>query len=87
MFFYIEGGGFTDSSQPPNGTALVQKSGGAMVVVTITYRVGPYGFTGGVANSTSFSLNNGLKDQRMALMWTRDHIANVSARILAYSCL
>lgn len=47
-----------------------------MVVVNFNYRVGPYGFLAGkeIAANGSLSLNNGLKDQRMALKWVQNHI-------------
>lgn len=82
VFFYVQGGGFTGSALPPNGTSLVKT--GSMVVVTLTYRVGPYGFLGGVVpkpnmslrSAPDFSLNNGLKDQLKALEWVRTYIAS-----------
>ncbi|KAF2085512.1 alpha/beta-hydrolase [Saccharata proteae CBS 121410] len=72
VFFYIIGGGFSGSSAPPNGTKLIETSDHAMVVVTLTYRVGPYGFLGGQVDG--LSSNNGLKDQQTALQWTKKHI-------------
>ncbi|EOD49447.1 Carboxylesterase type B [Neofusicoccum parvum] len=84
VYFYVQGGGFSGSAQPPNGSTLVETSGGNMVVVTFTYRVGPYGFLGGVVpkpnmspmSAPDFSVNNGLKDQLKALQWVKTHIAS-----------
>ncbi|OJD35071.1 triacylglycerol lipase [Diplodia corticola] len=84
VFFYVQGGGFSTSAKPPNGTSLVETSGGNMIVVTFTYRVGPYGFLGGVVSKPNmskksapdFSANNGLKDQLKALQWVTDNIAS-----------
>ncbi len=80
VFFQIQGGGFSGSSSPRDGTTLVKDSNFGLIVVSFAYRVGPYGFLGGVPNGSSpsapeFSVNNGLKDQRKALEWTRAHIA------------
>ncbi|KAL1634830.1 hypothetical protein SLS58_010513 [Diplodia intermedia] len=84
VFFYVQGGGFSGSAKSPNGTSLVETSGGNMIVVTFTYRVGPYGFLGGVVpkpnmsrkSAPDFSSNNGLKDQLKALRWVKDNIAS-----------
>ncbi|KAF4312369.1 Carboxylesterase type B [Botryosphaeria dothidea] len=84
VFFYVQGGGFSGSAMPPNGSSLVETSGGNMIVVTFTYRVGPYGFLGGVVpkpnmspmSAPDHSVNNGLKDQLKALQWVRTNIAS-----------
>ncbi|KAK0642257.1 Cholinesterase [Lasiodiplodia hormozganensis] len=83
VFFYVQGGGFSGSAKPPNGSSLVETSGGNMVVVTFTYRVGPYGFLGGVVpkpnmspkSAPDYSVNNGLKDQLKAAQWVKENIA------------
>ncbi|KAH7063174.1 Alpha/Beta hydrolase protein [Macrophomina phaseolina] len=84
VFFYVQGGGFSGSAMPPNGSSLVETSGGNMIVVTFTYRVGPYGFLGGAytkpnmasLSTPDFSVNNGLKDQLKALQWVKTNIAS-----------
>lgn len=41
-------------------------------MVTINYRVGPYGF---LTNGDELQLNNGLYDQRKAMEWVQDYIS------------
>lgn len=73
VFFFIQGGGFSVNSNPNlNGTGLVNASGNNIVVVTINYRVGPYGF---LTDGDTISPNNGLFDQRKALEWVQKYIA------------
>lgn len=45
------------------------------MVISINYRVSAYGFLASSEVEKDGSLNNGLKDQRMALQWIHDHIA------------
>lgn len=54
-----------------------------VVVITFNYRVGPYGFLASKEVVEDGDLNVGLLDQRKALEWVQQHIANV--RI--YLCL
>ncbi|KAK8155956.1 Alpha/Beta hydrolase protein [Phyllosticta citrichinensis] len=80
VFFYIQGGGFSNQGQAPNGTSLVTRSDKRMIVVTIAYRVAAYGFLNGEPSAkkgegkNAWSNNNGLKDQAKALRWVKDHI-------------
>jgi para-nitrobenzyl esterase len=88
VMVWIHGGGFTNGSgQLPyyNGTRLAQN--GDVVVVTINYRLGIFGFlhldplldgrTTSDAERERFlgSANNGLLDQVLALRWVHDNIA------------
>ncbi|MBW2622160.1 MAG: carboxylesterase/lipase family protein, partial [Deltaproteobacteria bacterium] len=79
VMVWIHGGGFrTGSGSGPvyNGANLARK--GDVVVVTINYRLAPYGFlnlneiTGGKIPATG---NEGLLDQTAALEWVRENIA------------
>ena len=80
VYIYIQGGGFNTNANPNlNGGVLVAASGMNMVVVTLGYRVGPYGFLASAEVKAGGSLNNGLKDQRQALQWTQKYISMVSA--------
>jgi len=73
VFFFIQGGGFNSNSTPNlNGTGLVLASGLSIIVITLNYRVGPYGF---LADGEHVTANNGLRDQRKALEWVQQHIA------------
>ncbi|KAK7715997.1 hypothetical protein SLS63_011174 [Diaporthe eres] len=72
VFFFIQGGGFNENSNANlNGTGLVNASGNNIIVVTVNYRVGPYGF---LTNGDELQLNNGLHDQRKAMEWVQDYI-------------
>lgn len=73
VFVYIQGGGFNANSHPRlNGTGLVKKSEMGIVVVTLNYRVGPWGF---LVDGDKLTPNNGLRDQRQALKWVKKNIA------------
>jgi carboxylesterase type B len=73
VLFWIHGGAFTSGtgSDPTfDGGSLVSR--GAVVVVTINYRLGTLGFLAlkdGVTNG-----NFGLADQITALLWVQEHI-------------
>lgn len=75
----MPGGGYT-TVEPAHimGTDLVKASGSNIIVIDISWRVGPYGFLSSraVADDPSASLNNGIKDIIMALQWTRDHVSS-----------
>lgn len=60
-----------------NGASLVKASEMQIVVVNLNYRVGPHGFLASDEVRREGSLNNGLKDQRQALRWVKDHIRKV----------
>jgi carboxylesterase type B len=73
VFLYIQGGGFNTNSDPNiNGTGIIDAADRDLVVVTINYRVGPYGF---LTNGDEITPNNGLRDQRKALEWVQTHIS------------
>lgn len=73
VFVFIQGGGFNDNANPNlNGTGLIKASSDSIVVVTLNYRVGLYGF---LASRKLSIANNGLRDQRKALEWVRKHIS------------
>lgn len=76
---WIHGGGFIigASAQPTyDGSALARQ--GNLVVVTINYRLGVFGFldfTALVGSSDRFFSNVGLRDIVAALTWVRENIA------------
>lgn len=76
VFVFIQGGGFNTAYPTQNGSSLVQASDSKIIVVSINYRVSAYGFLAGSEVESGGSLNNGLKDQRVALQWVHDHIAS-----------
>ncbi|EYE95935.1 putative triacylglycerol lipase [Aspergillus ruber CBS 135680] len=76
VFVWIQGGGFNSLAGPNyNGTGLIKAADNGIVVVTINYRVGPYGFLAGEEIKKGGSINNGLKDQIKALEWVQKHIS------------
>ncbi len=79
VMFWIHGGGCTTGSGSMpyyDGSRLAQKG---VVLVTINYRLGPFGYFGHPALSAEsehkVSGNYGLLDQIFALEWVRDNIA------------
>lgn len=79
VLFWIHGGGYTmgAASQPLyDGEALARRGA---VVVSINYRLGPFGFMAHPALSAesprNVSGNYGLLDQIAALEWVKDNIA------------
>jgi para-nitrobenzyl esterase len=77
---WIHGGAFqagTGAAPWYSGSKLATT--GDVVVVTINYRLGPFGFAhlAGVLDDERFagSGNNGIRDQIAALQWVREHIA------------
>jgi len=79
VMVWIHGGGFTGGSGSIpwyDGSSLVRR--GDVVVVTINYRLGAFGwlYLGGVDPSLASSGNAGLLDQVAALEWVRDNIAS-----------
>lgn len=79
VMVWIHGGGFTigaSSQEPYEGSTLAKR--GDVVLVSINYRLGPFGFlnlnevTGGRIPATG---NEGMLDQIAALEWVRDNIA------------
>ncbi|TFK49462.1 triacylglycerol lipase [Heliocybe sulcata] len=76
VYFFIQGGGFNENSNPNlNGTGLIEASGMNSVVVNFNYRVGPYGFLASKEIVAGGSLNSGLLDQRKALEWVQKYIS------------
>lgn len=74
VMFYVQGGGFESNSGANfNGSDLARI--GDMVVVTINYRVGAWGWLNGEEVRRDGDTNNGIRDQIKALEWTRRNIA------------
>ncbi|KAK5995408.1 Para-nitrobenzyl esterase-like protein [Cladobotryum mycophilum] len=73
VFLYIQGGGFSINSNPnTNASGLIMASDYNIVVVSLNYRVGPYGF---MYDGKTIPLNNGLRDQRKVMEWVHNNIA------------
>lgn len=77
VMVWIYGGAFTvGASRNYDGRHLAAR--GDVVVVTVNYRVGPWGFLDLSSLSTpehTFESNTGLHDQIAALRWVRDNIS------------
>lgn len=57
-----------------NGTGLIQQSDNDLIVVTINYRLGAFGFLAGEPVRSQGVFNAGLHDQRAALAWVQKYI-------------
>lgn len=81
VMVWIHGGGWaTGSGTDPryNGSFLVQNSmemETPIIYVSINYRLGTFGFLAGSAIEEAGLTNNGLRDQRQALIWIQENIA------------
>lgn len=78
VLFWIYGGGFeTGSPQQYDGSVLIPQSvaqGKPMIIVSVNYRLGAFGFLGGKEVLADGAANLGLLDQRMGLEWVADNI-------------
>ncbi|KAK5162880.1 uncharacterized protein LTR77_011137 [Saxophila tyrrhenica] len=82
VMLYIHGGSFflgskDEISIQPEG--LIRRSvgmGQPVLAVYINYRLGVFGFAQSTALKSEGSENAGLRDQRLAIEWTRDNIAH-----------
>lgn len=77
VLFYIHGGSFTHGSGNEalyNGENLAKNNN--IVVVTINYRLGIFGFLDFSSLDASFSGNNGVRDVICAIRWVSDNISS-----------
>lgn len=79
VLFWMHGGGF-DSGSPNayNGSRIIPQSvaqGQPLVLVTVNYRLGGFGFLPGAEALADGAANLGLLDQRMGLEWVADNVA------------
>lgn len=76
VLFWIHGGGFLDGAASDYDASKLANDGN-IVVVTINYRLGPFGFFSHPAlnNEGHLAINYGLLDQQFALKWVHDNIA------------
>ena len=77
VYFWIHGGGLVNgSSNQHDGSKIVRETG--VVVVTINYRLGVFGFLGHpalTAEEGGYASNYGFEDQQAALRWVHRNIA------------
>lgn len=74
VLFYIHGGGFSNGSGSQHDGAYLAEENG-ILVVTINYRLGVFGFLGLPGLSSAGAGNYGLLDQIAALRWVHRNIA------------
>ncbi|KAK8125311.1 triacylglycerol lipase-like protein [Apiospora kogelbergensis] len=75
VWLFIQGGGYTVNANANwNGSDVVERSGGSLVLVNFNYRVGLWGFLAGEQVRADGDLNAGLLDQRMMMKWVKKHI-------------
>jgi acetylcholinesterase len=73
---WFQGGAFVQLFNPNyNGTGLIDAAHGEVIVVSLNYRTGPYGFLANEQLREEGNLNIGLHDQRAAMKWVQRHIA------------
>ncbi|KAF4218828.1 hypothetical protein CNMCM5878_004424 [Aspergillus fumigatiaffinis] len=78
---WIHGGGYVSGSKDQaigtgyyDGTSLIQQADNNLIVVTINYRLGAFGFLAGEPLRTQGVFNAGLYDQRAAFAWVQAYI-------------
>ncbi|KAJ7126758.1 Alpha/Beta hydrolase protein [Mycena epipterygia] len=82
VLVYIHGGGFISASKDdpvsqPGGMILQSIANGHSIIhASINYRLGIFGFAQSTSLLSEGSSNAGLRDQRLALEWIRDHISS-----------
>ncbi|KAI1185565.1 putative lipase [Nemania serpens] len=80
VMVWIHGGSFwsgqnREAAYSPDGLVLESIANGLPVImVAINYRLGVFGFAQSAALKAEGSENAGLRDQRLAIEWVRDHI-------------
>ncbi|OQO04118.1 hypothetical protein B0A48_10727 [Cryoendolithus antarcticus] len=81
VFVFIHGGGFMNGSANFPQYDLIRlvrlsvKQGTPMIGVSVNYRLGITGFlTSNTIQDAGYKANNGLRDQRTALLWLRQYI-------------
>ncbi|KAI0096209.1 putative lipase [Nemania sp. FL0031] len=80
VMVYIHGGSFwtgqnREAATSPDGIVVQSmKNNLPVIVVSVNYRLGLFGFAQSAALEAEGSENAGLRDQRLAIEWVHDHI-------------
>jgi carboxylesterase type B len=74
VLVWIHGGGYGAGSGQQDFTNIVNVNGNSFVVVSIQYRLGPFGFLASEEVAQRGVVNAGLLDQAFALQWVQAHI-------------
>ncbi|KAJ6572346.1 Alpha/Beta hydrolase protein [Mycena capillaripes] len=76
VIVWIHGGGYVAGrASIYNGEDIIDQSNHGVVVVTIQYRLGLFGFLAGAEVKAKGALNAGLLDQDFAFRWVNKHIS------------
>ncbi|KAH8885148.1 alpha/beta-hydrolase [Thozetella sp. PMI_491] len=76
VWVFIPGGGYNAISNGNwIGDEVVEKSGNNIVMINFNYRVGLFGFLASERVRQDGNLNVGMLDQRMLLLWIKQHIS------------
>ncbi|KAF5358811.1 hypothetical protein D9758_008542 [Tetrapyrgos nigripes] len=76
VIVWIHGGGYlSGDASDYHGSELINAANGSVVVVSIQYRLGVFGFLAGEQVKENGALNAGLLDQHFALQWVNTHIS------------
>ncbi|KII89685.1 hypothetical protein PLICRDRAFT_52847 [Plicaturopsis crispa FD-325 SS-3] len=77
VIVWIHGGGYVaDTANAYDGTVVLQESDNSVILVSIEYRLGLFGFLAGTEVKKNGGLNAGLLDQNFALQWVQEHISS-----------
>lgn len=81
VMVWIHGGGYTAGSKDQSletgiydGTSLIQRAKNDLIVISINYRLGAFGWLAGQSMEETALPNTGLHDQRAALQWVQSYI-------------
>jgi carboxylesterase type B len=74
VLVWIHGGGYGAGSGQNDFTELLQANGNSFVVVSVQYRLGPFGFLASEEVARRGVANAGLLDQFFALQWVQAYI-------------
>ena len=74
VLIYIHGGGYGAGNGRQDFSDLLNTNGNNFVVVSIQYRLGPYGFLASDELNRRGVVNAGLLDQVFALQWVQTYI-------------
>lgn len=74
VLVYIHGGGYGSGNGQGNFSDLVNTNNNGLVLVSIQYRLGAFGFLSSDEVNKFGALNAGIKDQIFALQWIQTYI-------------
>lgn len=78
VIFFVHGGGYMSGGSSWHGPEILLDED--VILVTINYRLGPFGFLS--LDTAEYSGNMGLKDQLLALKWVNENIEHFGGKRL-----